>query len=167
MSTTKAWIGKRNMEKRYTRVYGNSWFDVYHELEEKGIVSYYEYIPYEKALADKNNIDWEDYFECLGESVCDIYEYAKQIGMKIVDLTEDDLKTLIYDKTNHEWDCEMIEYKYSIENKWHDETEKFETLEEAREKVAEYEEDDREEGTYEEDYYRIIDLETGNTIYID
>lgn len=92
-------------------------------------------------------------FECLGESVCDIYEYAKQIGIELVGLTEDELKSLIYDETIHEYDCEMLEYKYSIENKHHEETERFETLE-----------DDREEGT---DYYRIIDIATGKEIEID
>lgn len=134
MSTTKAWTGKRNGEKRYTRVYGDSWFDVYHKLEEKEMLAnQHDFFPYEKALADKNNIDWEDYFECLGESVCDIYEYAKQIGIELVDLTEDELKSLIYDETIHEYDCEMLEYKYS-----HEETDRFHTLEEIKEKLAEY-----------------------------
>lgn len=34
MATLKTWVGKRNGERRYTRIYENSWFDVYHELEE-------------------------------------------------------------------------------------------------------------------------------------
>ena len=89
---------------------------------------------------------------------------AKQIGIELVDLTEDELKSLIYDETIHEYDCEMLEYKYAIENKWHDETEKFETLKEAKEKLAEYEETDKEEGNFEEDYYRIIDLATGKAV---
>lgn len=160
----KTWEGK-NGAGRYTRISEKSWFDVYHELEEKEMLANQQnYFPYEKALADKNNIDWKDYDECIGESVCDIYEYAEQRNIKLVDLTEDDIKTLIYDETIHEYSCEMVEYKYSIENKHHDETEKFETLEEAKEKLAEYEEDDREEGTYEEDYYRIIDLATGKEV---
>lgn len=164
MATKKFWEGKRNGEKRYTRVYGDSWLEVYKELEEKEIINSYEYIPYERAVAEKNDIDWEEYEEFLGDEYCDIYGYAKQKGIEVVDLSEDDIKSLIYDKTNHEWNCEMLEYKYSIENKWHDETERFETLEEAKEKLAEYEEDDREEGTYEEDYYRIIDLATGKEV---
>ena len=164
MATIKTWIGKLNGMRKYTRIYGDSWFDVYHELEEKEIINNYEYSPFEKAIAEKNGIDWEDYFECLGESVCDIYEYTKQIGIKLDDLSDDDLKTLIYDETNHEWNCEMIEHLYSIENKWHDEIDRFETLEEAEEKLAEYEETDKEEGNFEEDYYRIIDLATGKEV---
>lgn len=164
MATKKIWEGIRNGEKRYTRVYGDSWLEVYKELEEKEIISSYEYIPFEKAVAEKNGIDWEEYEEFLGADYCDIYGYAEQRNIKLVDLTEDDIKTLIYDETIHEYSCEMIEYKYSIENKHHDETERFETLEEAKEKLAEYEEDDREEGTYEEDYYRIIDLATGKEV---
>lgn len=164
MATLKTWEGK-NGAGRYTRISEKSWFDVYHELEEKEMLAnQHDYSPYEKALADKNNIDWKDYFACLGEIVCDIYEYAKQRGIELVDLTEDELRSLIYDETIHEYSCEMLEYKYAIENKWHDETEKFETLDEAGEKLAEYEEDDREEGTYEKGYYRIIDLTTGKEV---
>lgn len=164
MSTTKAWIGKRNGEKKYTRVYGDSWLEVYKELEEKGIISYYEYIPYEKAVAEKNDIDWEEYEEFLGDEYCDIYEYAKQKGIELVDLTDEDIKSLIYDETNHEWNCEMIEFKYSIENKWHNEVDICETLEEAKETLAEYEEIDKAEGNFEEDCYRIIDLATGKEV---
>lgn len=166
MATKKFWEGIRNGEKRYTRVYGDSWLEVYKELEEKEIISSYEYIPFEKAVAEKNGIDWEEYEEFLGADYCDIYGYAEQRNIKLVDLTEDDIKTLIYDETIHEYSCEMIEYKYSIENKHHDETERFETLEEAKEKLAEIENECRKlfKASYEEDYYRIIDLKTGKEV---
>lgn len=166
MSTTKAWIGKRNGERRYTKIYENSWLDIYNELEVRDMLAnQHNYSPYGKALVEKNNLDWRDYEKCLDEClICDIYDYIKEKDIKLVDLTEDELKSLIYDETNHEWNCEMIEYKYSIKNKWHNEIDICETLEEAKETLAEYEEIDKKEGNFEEDCYRIIDLATGKEV---
>lgn len=168
MATIKVWESKRIIG--YIRIIKKSWLEVYTTLFEKDMLAnQHEYIPYAKAVLEKNNIDWKDYQNYLDEClVCDIYGYAKREGIELVDLTEDELKALIYNETIHEWDCKMIEYKYSIKikNKLHTEIEQFETLEEAREKLAEIEEEewDKENGNYKEDFYRIIDLETGKTV---
>lgn len=109
MATTKIWEGEKN--GIFTQIFGNSWSEVYNGLKERDMLAnQHDYSPYGKALVEKNNLDWRDYKKCLDEClVCDIYDYIKEKDIKLVDLTEDELKSLIYNETIDEWDCELSE----------------------------------------------------------
>lgn len=128
-----------------------------------------------KEARNLRNMQWEDF-----KRECDqiAYMYIER-GLPedlAEDVARDPKKSIerLHDGSYAEYWEEMartgqyreIEYLYSIESKWHQTSYWFETLKEAREKLAEIEKECRKlfKASYEEDYYRIIDLKTGKAV---
>lgn len=147
-----------------------------------------EYIRYKELVAEYRESPYlgqdMDACECM---LCGNFEAAcYQLMQKYIekgvpedlaeDVAQDPQKSIerLHDGSYAEYWGEMartghyreIEYLYSIESKWHQTSYWFETLKEAREKLAEIEKECRKlfKASYEEDYYRIIDLATGKEV---
>ncbi len=127
-----------------------------------------------KEARNLRNMQWEDF-----KRECDQIAYMYIERGLPEDLAEDVARNpkksieRLHDGSYAEYWEEMarsghyreIEYKYSIANKWNCKlTYWFETLQEAKNKIAELEKNDRKFRTYEEGYYRIIDLKTGKAV---
>lgn len=85
--------------KNCKRVYrGNSFKEVFLKMCFDGLLDIYERNPYDEMILEKGGIDYEEFEKWFLEDDkdVDVYAFAKDRGIKLTELTEQDYYDMIY-----------------------------------------------------------------------
>lgn len=78
-------------------------------------------------------------------------------GIDLVNMSELDIAYVIWQETHKKYNSRLIGHRYSIATSWGEQKESFDSLEDAKSKLADYVEDDKRTGYYEPSYWIITD----------
>ena len=97
----------------------DSFKEIYLKMCFDGLLNTYEKNPYDKMILEKNGIDYEEFEQWFleDEKDVDVYAFAKDKGIKLTELTDQDYFDMIYIYGSDD-------YSYTF-YKWNENEEKY------------------------------------------